>query len=47
MLLALWTVAIAAGMMHSVLLATALAPREAMSGVSGSAVLDGASGFLV
>ena len=47
MLLALGTVPVATGMMDAVVLATALAVREAMSRVSALAVLDGADALAV
>jgi hypothetical protein len=46
-LLTLGAVALATGMMTAVLSATALAVREAVSIMSGAAVLDGTDGLLV
>ena len=46
-MLALRAMPVATGMMHTVLSATALALIEAVSIMSGSAVLYGADGFVV
>jgi len=47
MMLTLWTVAVAAGMLDPVLRATALALREAMAVMSALAILDGADDLAV